>query len=123
MPFNPLHGKDASVLIGIVEYAFDEWSVTMRNKLGEVSNFTGGGYRQFVKGLSDGKINLSGPYDKGNMPFTVGNSYTLILKYEDATDVTVTALLEEIAPTVNVDKEERVKLTFQSTGAFTAAIV
>lgn len=123
MPFNPLAGKFASVTIGTTTYAFSGWSASIKNTLGKVTNFTGGGYAQFVPGITEAKITLEGPYDEGNMPFVVGNLYVLILGYTDLITLTVGAICETIEPTVDVEKEQRVKITFQSEGTFTGAIL
>ncbi len=117
-----LAGKNAAVLIGSISFRFDEWKVTLRNQLSKVTNFESQGYADYIDGITDGKITLSGPYDQGNMSFTVGSSYDLILTYISGTTLTVAALLESIDPDVKVEDAERVSLTFQSTGAFSAEI-
>jgi len=122
MAFNPLAGKAASVSIGTVSYAFDEWKATIKNGLSKVTNFTGAGFAQFIAGITDAKVTLSGPYDEGNMAFTVGNAYTLILGYTSMVTLSVPVLLESIEPDVKVEDAQRVSLSFQSTGSFTAAI-
>jgi len=122
MAFTPLAGKNAAVLIGTVPYAFDEWQADIKNGLSKTTNFTSAGYATYISGITDAKVTLSGPYDQGNMAFTVGNSYTLILTYVTMVTLTVTALLEDISVDVKVEDAERVKLTFQTTGSFTAAI-
>jgi hypothetical protein len=123
MAFNPLAGIAGAVKISTTAFAFGKWKATMKNKLGDVSNFTGAGYEQWIAGLTGAKITAEGPYDEGNMPFTVGTSYALILQYTSGTTLNVTALCETIEPSVDVQNPQGITMTFQSTGSFTAAIV
>jgi hypothetical protein len=122
MPFNPLHGISASVKIATTAYAFDSFKFSPKNKLADVSNFTGAGFKQFIAGMTDGKVSLTGPYDEGNMPFTVGNAYTLVLGYTGVVSVSCPCLCESIDMDVKVDDAQKSSLTFQITGSFTAAI-
>jgi hypothetical protein len=124
MAFNPLAGIQGAVKFTATAYAFGKWKATIKNKLGDVSNFTGGGYEQWIAGLTGAKITLEGPYDEGNMPITVGNSYSLVLQFTSTGPITLslTALCETIEPSVDVQNPQGITATFQSTGSFTAAI-
>lgn len=123
MAFNPLSGKNASVTIGMVTYAFDSWKATMSDGLPKVTNFTGGGKAQFVSGVQECEVTLSGPYDEGNQGFTLGTQYTLILGYTSMVNLTVPAILKKIEPDAKVEDAIRISLLFMVTGAFTAAII
>jgi hypothetical protein len=125
MAFNPISGKDGSVVINNgsdVEYAFGKWSVPMKAGLPKVNNFTSD-FQQLVAGLTSGTINLEGPYDGGNMPLTVGTKYTFKLNFNGSIQLSVPAIVETVEPSQDVDDAARVKVTAQSTGSFTAAIV
>lgn len=123
MPFNPLSGVSGSVKIGVTAFAFSKWSVEMKCVVVKANNFTGGGYQQVVPGLVSATVTLEAlTYDGGNMPFTVGGSYTFILGYSLTISVTVTVMLESISASPDVEGGQPVKLTGQSNGSFTAAI-
>lgn len=123
MAFNPLSGKSGSVMIGATAYAFSKWSASIKCNIVKANNFTGGGYQQVVAGLLSCSITLEAlTYDQGNMAFTAGNSYTFILGYTTGINLTVTCLVEEIAPSVDVDGGEPIKISGQSNGSFTASI-
>jgi hypothetical protein len=123
MAFNPLHGISASMKIGATAYAFDSFKFSPKNKLADVSNFTGGGYRQFIAGLTDGKVSCTGPYDEGSMAFAVGTSYTLLLIYTGAVEVSCPCICESIDADVKIDDTQKISITFQITGSFVGAIV
>ena len=117
-----MHGIKASITVGGTAFAFDSFKFSPKNKVADVSNFTGGGYRQFIAGLTDGKVTCTGPYDEGNMPVTVGAAGTLVLTYVTGTTVSCPCLCESIDADVKIDDAQKVSMTFQITGSFTAAI-
>lgn len=96
----------------------------MRGDAPDVSNFEGGGAEDNVAGLYGADITLEGPMDKGNMPFTIGSTYAIVLTQDDAgpTTIAVTGRLTELSPTADVKDAQRVSLTFKSKSTFTAAI-
>ena len=123
MPFNALSGVTGSVKVGATAFAFSKWSCAMKMKLGDVSNFTGGGYEQYVPGLTGAKVTLEGPYDQGNMAFAVGTAFTLLLGFTATITLTVLAVCETIDVDVDImAPADKVKLGFQSNGSFVAAI-
>ncbi len=102
MAYNPLAGKAASINIGSTAYAFDVAKVEIKNGLGKVTNFNSGGYDQFITGIMNGKLELEGTYDEGNMAFTVGNSYTVIVTYTNSVTLSCPCILEDVAIDIKV---------------------
>jgi len=123
MPFNPLSGVTGHVKIATNSYAFTKFTIAMKIKIGDVSNFTGQGYEQYVVGLTGAKIDVEGPYDQGQMIFALGNSYSLELGFTAAVTVVVPCTLETIDFDVDVTAPaDKLKLGFQSNGLFTAGV-
>ncbi len=122
MAFNPQTGCLASVTVGSTTFAFDEWKFSPKNNLAKVTNFTSSCFGAYIKGITEGEITLSGPYDEGNDAWTVGNTYSIVLA-TSAFTVTVPGILKGIDLDVKVDDAARLSLTLQTTGVFTAATV
>jgi hypothetical protein len=124
MAFTPQPGKFASVSVGSLSFAFDNWEADETMALPDVSNFLGNGAVQRTTGLIDGKISIKGPYDEGNMPFILGQPYTLILGW-NATPVTISfpVILQNIKASQDVKDAGRIQLVFMTNGVFTAAII
>lgn len=123
MTFNPLAGKVGFVNTGASNYAFGKWKWSPKAKMVPVPNFNGGGFEQYVVGLVGGKITISGPYDQGNMAFTVGNTYTWTLGLAVSVTLTVPGILESIDMDEDVEGSPTVTLTVQTNGSFTTSIV
>jgi len=124
MPFNPLSGITGSVKIGSVAFAFGKWALSIQTNLIPCNNFTGGGFQQLVAGVSKAELTLDAlTYDEGNMPFTSGQKYVFILGYTATVNITLTMYIATIEPTVDYDGAQPMKITGQSDGTFTAAII
>lgn len=121
MPFNPIGGPSGSVLVAGVPYAFGKWRCGMKANLPRVNNFTSA-FQQLVVGLKSNSITLEGPYDGGNMPLTVGNSYAFTLRFTAGLDLLITALVAEISPSQDIEDAARISITCESSGTFTASI-
>lgn len=123
MADNFLSGKSGSVMIGTVAYSFHDWSLAMKTDTPKISNFTSAPYHAYLAALTGATLKLSGPYNEGNCAFTSGTSYTFILGYTNSVNITVTAIISEITPKVDVEDAQRIEISGQVTGSFTAAIV
>ena len=123
MAFNPISGKTGSVLVGTVSYAFKKWTFNMKTNTPNVTNFNGGGYRQIVSGITQGQLQIEGPYDEGNMPLTAGNSYSFTLNWNSMVMLTCTAIISDMTPELDTDDAGRLKITAEVNGSFTAAVV
>lgn len=121
MPFNPQSGLTGSVKVGDVSYAFGKWKVSYKQNLPKVNNFTSA-YQQLVNGLTSATVTITGPYDAGNMDFTVGDAVEFVLAVNAELSFTVPVLLSDIEIEDDIDDAARVTLTGQSTGDFEAAI-
>lgn len=119
-----LSGSVAYVKTGATPYKFSSWKATLKSLLGKTTNFTVAA-SDYIGGIVDAKITLEGPYDNTGMGFTAGSTYTLLLGFTSTGPVqlSIPCICETIEPSIDVEKEQRVTLTFQSAGIFTAAIV
>lgn len=122
MADNYISGKTGSVLIGATPYSFGKWKLAMKTGLPKVTNFTTAGYQLLVSGITAGTITIEGPYNQSNMAFACGTSYTFILGWTNAVSITVTAFIESIEASTDVEQAGHVVITAQSSGTFTAAI-
>lgn len=122
MTQNILSGTTGSVKISTTTYSFGKWKAEFKTKLPDVTNFNSGGYRQRVTGITEATVTLSGPYDQGNMPFTAGTAYTLLLGWTSLISLSVPILVESIKADNDVDGNPTIEIVGQSTGSFTAAI-
>lgn len=95
----------------------------MKTGTPKVTNFTGGGYRQLVSGITEGTVTVEGPYDNGNMAFTSGNSYDLTLQWTSGVTLAGTGILASLEPSMDVEDAGRLKCTFEISGSFTAGVV
>ena len=95
----------------------------MKMNLPKVNNFNSA-FQQLVVGITSATLTLSGPWDIGNMPFTVGNIFTFVLQATVVGPVTLTvnAIVNDITPESDIDGALTVKVTAETTGSFTAAI-
>lgn len=99
-----------------------KWTLTMSTDTPKISNFTTAPYHAYLAALTGGKLKASAPYNQGNMPLTCGMTYTFVLGYSNTISISVTAIVNEITPTVDVEDAERIEISATVTGSFTAAI-
>lgn len=119
---NYISGKAASISIQGVTMAFRKWKLSMKADALDVTNLTSGGYREVIDGIISGSLSMEAPYDQGNMPLDVGTTYTVVLTYTTGITLTVSALITEIAPDIDVKREEVISVSAEVTGTFTATI-
>src|SRR5271166_4680908 len=110
MADNFLSGKQGQVEIASTTYSFRSWKAPMEIANPDITNFTSGGFQAILNAITKATITLEGPYNEGNMAFTVGNSYTFVLGYTNSISLTVTAIVGKITPTVDVHKEQIVEI-------------
>jgi len=123
MPFNALSGLAAHVEVNDTPVCFQKFTVAMKMKLGSVNNFCGGGYEQYVVGMSGCKVTLEGPYDAGNMPFALGANVGVKLFFTSLITLEVFGLVETIDNEADVDAPaQRCKVGVQSSGPFVGSI-
>ena len=119
--FNPQTGLFGSVTIGGNVFALGKWKASIKSALPKVNNFTSP-YQQLVGGLLSAALTLDGPYDAGNMPLVAGTSYIFSLGVNGALSYIVTAFVESIDLSDDIEDAARVSISAQSSGAFSAAI-
>jgi|SRR5581483_9558463 len=128
MAFTAAAGKTGSVLVGTVSYAFKEWSINMEEKLVEVSNFVTGAYRFYAGALTGATLDLTGPYDVGpagsggNMALVTGNTYSFTLNVNGTVSLVVSAIVNKVSLTQNIDDVAQVKVSATIQGSFVASL-
>jgi hypothetical protein len=125
MADNYISGKAGAVYISTTAYSFGKWKVTFKAGAPKITNFTTAGFQALLAGIISATISVSGPYNNGNMGFTVGNTYTFILYFDHANTISlsVPVILTSIDSDDDVEGSPHITLTGESTGTFTAAIV
>ncbi len=123
MAWNPLAGKTGFVTIGGVQMTFGKWSSNISSDLVKTHNFTGGGFKSWIGGLTGATFKLTmNAYDAGNVGLTVGNSYAFVFGYTTLITLAVTAVVKELAPSVDVEGAQTLEVTVESTGTFTPTV-
>jgi len=117
-----LAGVNGYVKIGTVYYCFDKWKMSMKNTLVEVTSFCSGGYQVMLPGIFSATITISGPYDSGNMPFTVGEAVALVLGFSSSLSITCNGFIETLEPDVDVKGRCSLAMTVQSSGSFAGSV-
>ncbi len=117
-----LAGKAAGVVVGATSYRFSNWRLSVKMDALDVTNYGSAGFRENIAGLGSATINVSGKLDAGNMAFTAGTVYTLVLQASGSVSFTVAARLESIDVSAPVENVVDATLNFVSTGTFTPAI-
>ena len=122
MAQNLLSGKTGYLNDSTANRSFGKWDLELITKLIPVPNFNGGGYMQKVTGLYDGKFTLTGPYDQGNMPYTVGNQYTFNFGLAPSVFLTAPGIIGSIKMSEDVENNPAVTITGETNGAFSISI-
>src|SRR5215469_2101353 len=120
-----LAGKDASVSLGPLpgtELAFRSWKCSMKAVALKINDFTSRGYQTLIAGFTSATISLEGAYFAEDTALTAGVIEEFILSYSATLDLTVSALITDITPTVDAEKEITLSVTAESTGEFTAEV-
>ncbi len=126
MADNYLSGKDAYVKLGSAAYSFAKWTADIRTGAPKVNNFTSGGFDANVQGFTGATINLTGPYNEGNMPLTGGQTYVFHLGFitgAPGVELQITARVTSIKPTADAEGTVTLDVTAESTGSFTASVL
>jgi hypothetical protein len=118
-----LAGKGAHVAIPTgTQVAFRSWKASMKAVGLKINDFPSQGYQNLITGFFSAAITLDGAYASGATALAVGNVYALELGYSATLSLTLSALITDITPTVDAEKEEVLSVTADSTGTFVAAV-
>jgi hypothetical protein len=147
---NYLSGKQGSVSYNSNSYSFAEWRLAMKAILPKITNFTTAGFGAYIVGVFEAGITLSGPYNYGNMGFSLGGvlgtggaaatpgslslpnasntptapgPYQITLGFTSAINIVVQALIESIDIDNKVEDGPKITVSAKSTGSFQAAII
>lgn len=115
-------GKEGSVAVGGVDYAFGKWSLDIDGDLPDVTNFTSGGCDENVAGIDGATVSLEGPFKPGFMPLARGTVYVFTLRVSATATFSISARVKTISPSTDVKDAARIKVTAKSTGVFTPSI-
>jgi hypothetical protein len=125
MPGTYLAGKGGNVAVGTAPgttIPFRSWKCSMKAVALKINDFTCQGQQLVICGFISASISLEGAYFAGGSALTCGNVYSFILSYSGTLNITVSALITDLTPTVDAEKEETLSVTADSTGLFTAAV-
>jgi hypothetical protein len=119
-------GKYGYVAVGApspVRYRFGRWSFAMDGDDPEVTNFESGGAYEDVDGIDKGTLDISGPYDAGNMPLQRGLIFSFTLGVGPGFGFTVLARVKNITPSQDVKGKAELKITCTVQGPFVPAVL
>ena len=125
MPGTYLAGKGGNVAVGTAPgttIPFRTWKCSMKTVPLKINDFTCEGFQLVIAGFTSASISLDGAYFAGDTPLTCGNIYSFILSFSATLDLNVEALITDITPTVDAEKEETLSVTADSSGTFVAAV-
>jgi hypothetical protein len=118
-----LAGKGGHVVLTpATTVAFRSWKVSMKAVGLKINDFTCQGFQTLIVGFFSASLTLDGAYFAGATGLTVGNVYTFELGYSASLLLDLQALVTDITPTVDAEKEETLSVTADSTGPFTASV-
>jgi hypothetical protein len=117
MAFNAISGTQGSVVIGTTTINFKTWEFAWDQNLPNVNNFSSA-FQLLVNGVSKGTINLTGPYDAGNSPLTLGQSATVTVKVNNVFSYQGPVLINNITLNDDIDDAARLKVSCETSGTF-----
>jgi len=119
-----LAGKGGSVSLdgGTTQAAFRSWKASMKAAFLKINDFPSQGFQTGLAGFISAAITLDGAYFAGGTPITVGNILSLKLGFSAALFLTVSAMVTDLTPTVDAEKEETLSVSADSVGTFAAAV-
>lgn len=112
-----LAGKTGWLKSGNTSYSMREWRLEMSASQVDVTNFTSGGFSEFLVGFITGSLTTRGPMDAANQ-FTVGNAYTVNVGMGNNYYTTFSGLLMRVSASTAVDQAGMVDLEFKTNGSF-----
>jgi len=122
VPGTYLAGKGGSVTVDTTPVAFRSWKASMKAVFLKINDFTCQGFQLGLAGFISATITLDGAYFSGATALTVGAVHSFVLGYSSTLNLTIPAMITDITPTVDAEKEETLSVTCDSTGVFTAAV-
>jgi len=125
MPGTYLAGKGGYVSVGAApgtQIAFRSWKCSMKAAGLKINDFPSLGFQTLIAGFFSAALTLEGAYFAGATALSAGNTYAFNLGYSSTLSLVVSAMITDLTPTVEAEKEETLSVTADSTGNFTAAV-
>ena len=88
----------------------------------KINDFTCQGFQLGLAGFTSASITLDGAYFSGATALTCGEFYDFELGYSPTLSLDVTAMISDITPTVDAEKEETLSVTADSSGVFVCEV-
>lgn len=107
-------GKLSFVEFNNVRYKFDEFTLNIDGDLPDMSHFGAGGGVYLVDGVTFNEIDLSGPYDVGNMPLSRGNEYTVKVGFDTGLTASAVCRVSNINISSKYKDGPRIKVNVKS---------
>jgi hypothetical protein len=111
-------GKSGWFRSSNTSYPFRTWRLKLSASPIDVTNFTSGGFSEFMAGFITGECTASGFLDSG-LQLTVGNTYTVSLGAGGGYSVTFTGVLLDLTASTDVSKAAEVEVMMRTNGEFT----
>lgn len=127
MAVTPLAGKNGTVTLATVAYAFGKWSGTIKHDVIDVSNSGGAGARSRITGLQSFDGSFEGPLDTTlaiykQAAVSSGASMAAVFGMDAATHtIACNIVVEDCELTTDIEGAVTYKVSFKSDGALTLA--
>jgi hypothetical protein len=106
-----------------VRYKFGRWSYSMDGDDPEATNFESEGCYEDVEGIHKGTVDISGPYDAGNMPLARGVIYPFTLGVGPGFGFSVLGRVKNITPSQDIKGKAELKITVTQQGPFIPVVL
>lgn len=100
------------------DYPFKAWRLKLSASPIDVTNFTSGGYSEFMAGFITGEVTASGFLDSA-LQLTIGQSVTCSLGAGSGYSVSFTGILLDLTASTEVSKAAEVEIMMRTNGEFT----
>ena len=88
----------------------------------KINDFTCAGFQLLICGFISATLTLEAAYFAGGTALAVGDIADFELGFSEDLTLTVPALITDLTPTVDAEKEETLSVTADSTGQFDASV-
>jgi hypothetical protein len=115
-------GKAASIAIGPTTWKGTDADYDMKGEPVDTTNFLSGGFDEHILGIVGAEWSVSGPYDTGASPLTIGTTYTVTYTVGGSVSFTGTARVLGIKITSKVRGATTAEVKMKTVGTFTPSI-
>lgn len=126
MPSTPISGRNGTLTLATVAYAFGKWTGTHKRDVIDVSNSGGGGGRNRVVGLESFDGSFEGPFDTAlaiykQTNIAAGTSVAAVFGMDGTHTASCNVVCGEVEITTDYEGAVTYKVSFSSDGPVTFA--